>query len=66
MTNSSKCLGYHNNINKEYLTDGNDSHHAPSDHTISEYVVSADHIAMVIFVIYIDIYICKFYLFLYM
>ncbi|XP_006562931.1 uncharacterized protein LOC725577 isoform X2 [Apis mellifera] len=47
MTNSSRCLGYHNNINKEYLTDGNDSHHAPSDHTISEYVVSADHITMV-------------------
>lgn len=61
MTNSSRCLGYHNNINKEYLTDGNDSHHAPSDHTISEYVVSADHITMVIFAIY-NLYILFFYI----
>lgn len=52
MTNSSRCLGYHSNINKEYLTDENDSHRASSDHTVSEYVVSADHTTMVIFTIY--------------
>ncbi|KAF3427593.1 hypothetical protein E2986_04472 [Frieseomelitta varia] len=46
MTNNTRYLGYYNNINKEYLTDGNDSHHAPSDHTVSEYIVSTDHATM--------------------
>ncbi|XP_076753095.1 uncharacterized protein LOC143424721 [Xylocopa sonorina] len=43
---TSKYLGYHNNINREYLRDGDESHHAPSDRTIPEYVVSTDHVTM--------------------
>ncbi|XP_071857963.1 uncharacterized protein isoform X2 [Bombus fervidus] len=45
MTNNSRYLGYHNNINREYLTDGDD-HRAPSDRTVSEYIVSTDHATM--------------------
>lgn len=49
MTNSSRYLGYHSNISRsrEYLTDGDESHRAPSDRTVSEYIVSADHTTMV-------------------
>ncbi|XP_033307522.1 uncharacterized protein LOC117209513 isoform X2 [Bombus bifarius] len=46
MTNNSRYLGYHNNINREYLTDGDDNHRAPSDRTVSEYIVSTDHATM--------------------
>ncbi|XP_012143060.1 uncharacterized protein LOC100877120 isoform X6 [Megachile rotundata] len=45
MTKTSRYPGYHNS--QEYLTDGNESHCAPSDRTISEYIVSNDHTTMV-------------------
>lgn len=57
MTNNSRYLGYYNNINREYLTDGNDSHRAPSDHTVSEYIVATDHATMVMCNLYLKLYI---------
>lgn len=48
MTSISRYPGYHNNISQDYLTDGNESHCAPSDRTISEYIVSNEHTTMVI------------------
>lgn len=55
MTNNSRYLGYHNNINREYLTDGDDNHCAPSDRTVSEYIVSTDHATMVIYNFYVQL-----------
>lgn len=55
MTNNTRYLGYYNNVNREYLTDGNDSHRAPSDRTVSEYIVSTDHATMVIFNLYLQL-----------
>ncbi|XP_043261601.1 uncharacterized protein LOC122402669 isoform X3 [Colletes gigas] len=47
MTHTSRYVGYHTGTNRDYLTDGDESHHAPSDRTVSEYIVSADHTTMV-------------------
>lgn len=46
MTHASRYLGYDTNSNREYLTDGDESHRAPSDRTVSEYILSADHATM--------------------
>lgn len=47
MAHTSRYLGYHGNSSREYLTDGEESHRAPSDRTLSEYIVSTDHATMV-------------------
>ncbi|XP_031830404.1 uncharacterized protein LOC116426079 [Nomia melanderi] len=47
MTHTSRYVGYHASTNRDYLTDGDESHRAPSDRTVSEYIVSVDHATMV-------------------
>lgn len=47
---TSRYSGYHINANRDvnYITDGEESHRAPSDRTMSEYVVANEHTTMVI------------------
>lgn len=47
MTHTSRYLAYQGNVNREYLTDGEESHRAPSDRMVPEYIVSADRTTMV-------------------
>lgn len=42
---------YHIGTNRDYITDGEESHRAPSDRTVSEYIVANEHTTMVIYVI---------------
>ncbi|KYN43384.1 hypothetical protein ALC56_02110 [Trachymyrmex septentrionalis] len=44
---TSKYAGYHINGNRDYITDGEESHKAPSDRTVSEYIVANEHTTMV-------------------
>ncbi|KAI4504271.1 hypothetical protein M0802_000742 [Mischocyttarus mexicanus] len=46
MPHTSRYLGYHGNMNRDYLTDGEESQRAPSDQTMSEYIVANDHTTM--------------------
>ncbi|CAK9823851.1 hypothetical protein ANTRET_LOCUS2111 [Anthophora retusa] len=46
MKNTSKYLEYHNNTSSQYLADGDESHCAPSDRTISEYIVPTNKSTM--------------------
>ncbi|KAI4493761.1 hypothetical protein M0804_001937 [Polistes exclamans] len=47
MPHTSRYLDYHRGMNRDYLTDGEESQRAPSDHTMSEYIVTNDHTTMV-------------------
>lgn len=47
MSHSSRYLGYHGSMNRDYLTDGEESQRAPSDRTMSEYIIANDHTTMV-------------------
>ncbi|XP_047349539.1 uncharacterized protein LOC124949061 isoform X5 [Vespa velutina] len=47
MTHTSRYLGYHGSMNRDYLTDEEESQRAPSDRTMSEYIVANDHTTMV-------------------
>ncbi|XP_035742977.1 uncharacterized protein LOC118450998 isoform X3 [Vespa mandarinia] len=46
MTHTSRYLGYHGSMNRDYLTDEEESQRAPSDRTMSEYIVANDHTTM--------------------
>jgi len=45
---TSRYSGYHINANRDYIMDGEESHRAPSDRTVSEYVIANEHTTMVI------------------
>lgn len=45
---TSRYSGYHINASRDYVTDGEESHRAPSDRTVSEYIVANEHTTMVI------------------
>jgi len=44
---TSRYAGYHINANRDYIMDGEESHRAPSDRTVSEYIVANEHTTMV-------------------
>lgn len=46
---TSRYAGYHISTNRDYITDGEESHRAPSDRTVSEYIVANEHTTMVIY-----------------
>jgi len=50
---TSKYAGYHINANRDYVTDGEESHRAPSDRTVSEYIVANEHTTMVVYFIFV-------------
>lgn len=48
---TSRYAEYHINGNRDYITDGEESHRAPSDRTVSEYIVANEHTTMVMYLI---------------
>lgn len=48
---TSRYAGYQINANRDYITDGEESHRAPSDRTVSEYTVANEHTTMVMYLI---------------
>lgn len=51
---TSRYPGYHVNTSRDYITDGEESHRAPSDRTVSEYIVTNEHTTMVIHSVFVD------------